>query len=108
MTGQISPDGPNIATASADKSVKLWSLNPELEFQKSVSLNIERKKELLVQEGHSGAIYSLAFQQDGSLLASGDLHGVGLIWDLRSGKNILQFPAHKKSIIAMQFLPNGF
>jgi U4/U6 small nuclear ribonucleoprotein PRP4 len=93
MSGKISPDGPNIATASADKSVKLWSLNPELEFQKSVSLtshedtvnsvefhpmgvhvasgshdktwrfwDIEKKKELLVQEGHSGAIYSLAFQ----------------------------------------------
>lgn len=42
------------------------------------------------------------------MLASGDLHGVGLVWDLRSGKNILQFQAHTKSIIATSFLPNGF
>ena len=52
---------------------------------------MEKKKEILVQEGHSGPIYTLAFQNDGSLLATGDLHGVGLVWDLRSGKNILQF-----------------
>ena len=92
QAGQISEDGPNIATASADSKVKLWSLNPEYEFQKSLDLgnhdsnvnsvefhpmgvhlasassdqtwrlwDIERKKELLVQEGHSGSIYSMAF-----------------------------------------------
>ena len=30
------------------------------------------------------------------------------MWDLRSGKNILQFPAHVKQIISVQFLPNGY
>jgi len=74
--------GVHVASGSHDKTWRLW--------------DIEHKKELLIQEGHSGEIYTLAFQQDGSLLASGDFHGVGLIWDLRSGKNILQFPAHKK------------
>jgi len=48
------------------------------------------------------------FHQDGSLLATGDLHGVGLIWDLRSGKNILAFNAHSKQMISMTFLPNGY
>jgi U4/U6 small nuclear ribonucleoprotein PRP4 len=33
---------------------------------------------------------------------------VGLVWDLRSGKNVLQFQAHSKSITASQFLPNGY
>ncbi len=31
MCGQISPDAPNLATASADCSVRLWSLNPDYE-----------------------------------------------------------------------------
>lgn len=30
------------------------------------------------------------------------------MWDLRSGKNILQFQAHHKSLISMQFLPSGY
>jgi len=92
MAGQIAEDGPNVATCSADKTVKLWSLNPEYEFQKSLDLvghedivnavefhpmgrhvasgshdktwrlwDIEKKKELLVQEGHSGPIYTMSF-----------------------------------------------
>jgi WD40 repeat protein len=32
MAGKIAADGPNLATASADKSIKLWSLNPDYEF----------------------------------------------------------------------------
>ena len=50
----------------------------------------------------------MSFHQDGSLLATGDLHGVGLIWDLRSGKNILAFPAHSKQLISIVFMPNGY
>ena len=32
MAGSIPPNAPNVATASADQTVKLWSLNPEFEF----------------------------------------------------------------------------
>lgn len=32
MAGKIDVEGPNLATASADRSVKLWSLNPDYEF----------------------------------------------------------------------------
>jgi len=54
-------------------------------------------------------VYPIAFHQDGSLLASGDLHGIGQLWDLRTGKNILNFTGHKgKQLTSMQFLPTGF
>lgn len=32
FTGDIPEDGPNVATSSADGTVRLWSLNPEYEF----------------------------------------------------------------------------
>lgn len=98
----------NVATASADKTIRLWSLSPQFEFQNSSILkghedtvnfvefhpmgshvassshdhswrlwDIETQKELLIQEGHAGAVYPLSFHQDGSLLASGDLQGIG-------------------------------
>lgn len=69
--------GVHVATGSADKTWRLW--------------DIEKKSQLLVQEGHSGPLYTMSFQKDGALLATGDLHGIGLIWDLRSGKNVLSF-----------------
>ncbi len=37
----------------------------------------------------SSQAYALAFQSDGALLASGDLGGIGRVWDLRSGKSIM-------------------
>lgn len=120
-------DGPNIATASADTRIRLWSLNPDYEFQKSLIFkghedranyvefhptgkyfassshdrtwrfwDIETKKELCCQEGHIAAVYPLSFQNDGALLASGDLNGVANVWDLRSGKLIVNFVAHRR------------
>lgn len=37
-TIHLPEDGPNIITASADNKVRLWSLNPDYEFQKSIIL----------------------------------------------------------------------
>jgi U4/U6 small nuclear ribonucleoprotein PRP4 len=63
----------------------------------------------LIQEGHSGPVYPLSFHKDGSLIASGDLHGIGQLWDLRTGKNILSFQGHQgNQLISMQFMPTGY
>jgi len=91
--------GPNIATASSDCTVKIWTCNDEWEEQKCVTFkghedrvnyvdfhpmgrviastshdktlrlwDIETKKELMIQEGHSNHVYPLSFQDDGALL----------------------------------------
>jgi U4/U6 small nuclear ribonucleoprotein PRP4 len=44
---EFHPMGRHIASGSHDKTWRLW--------------DIELKKELLVQEGHAGPIYTLAF-----------------------------------------------
>ena len=51
------PSGDYIASASFDTSWRLWDVNMQ--------------KELLLQEGHSKEVYSVEFQDDGALLASG-------------------------------------
>jgi len=135
----LSPNGPNIATASADFSIRLWSLNEELESQQWKLLgkheervncvafhplgnhlasssndktwrfwDIEKTKELLLQEGHEAYVHPLSFQCDGSLIATGDLNGIGKVWDLRTGKSILNLLGHVKRIISLSFLPNGY
>ena len=45
---------------------------------------------------------------DGSLLFTGDLGGLGALWDLRIGKCILHFAGHVKSILSADFSANGF
>ena len=53
------PSGRYIGTSSFDTTWRLW--------------DAETQKELLLQEGHSRQLYGLAFQSDGSLVATGYL-----------------------------------
>jgi U4/U6 small nuclear ribonucleoprotein PRP4 len=51
------PSGNYIGSASYDGTWRLW--------------DVEKKKEILLQEGHSKEVFALAFQDDGALAASG-------------------------------------
>jgi U4/U6 small nuclear ribonucleoprotein PRP4 len=88
------PMGKVIASASHDKTWRLW--------------DIETKRELLVQEGHIYPVYTISFQKDGALLATGDLSGIGLVWDLRTGKCILPLEGHVKQIRCLKFSNNCY
>jgi U4/U6 small nuclear ribonucleoprotein PRP4 len=51
------PSGDYVASASFDTTWRLW--------------DVATSKELLLQEGHSKEVYSVEFQDDGALIASG-------------------------------------
>ena len=57
------PMGQHFATASFDTTWRLW--------------DVESGVCLLEQEGHSRSVYTVAFQCDGSLAASGGLDAIG-------------------------------
>lgn len=89
--------GAHLASSSHDKTWRLWDL--------------ETQQCLLTQEGHAAEVYPISMHADGSLLVSGDLQGVGLLWDLRIGQNILQFTGgtHQgNKLTCLQFLPTGY
>lgn len=70
--------------------------------------DLEKQKELLLQEGHSMEVCSLAVHPDGSLVASGDAGGVVRIWDLRTGRSIMTLNNHLRRVLSMDFHPfNG-
>jgi hypothetical protein len=62
---------------------------------------------LLEQEGHSRAVYSIAFHPDGSLCGSGGFDAAARVWDCRTGRSVLTFQGHTYGVLTMAFSPNG-
>ncbi|ESQ39813.1 hypothetical protein EUTSA_v10000860mg [Eutrema salsugineum] len=131
----FSPVDDCLATASADRTAKLWKTDGTLvqtfeghldrlarvafhpsgkylgttSFDKTWRLwDVNTGAELLLQEGHSRSVYGIAFQQDGALAASSGLDSLARVWDLRTGRSILVFQGHIKPVLSVNFSPNGY
>lgn len=131
----FSPVNNCLATASADRTARLWNTDGTLlktfeghldrlariafhpsgkylgttSFDKTWRLwDVNTGAELLLQEGHSRSIYGIAFHHDGSLAASCGLDALARVWDLRSGRSILAFEGHVKPVLGVSFSPNGY
>jgi WD40 repeat protein len=63
----FSPDGKRLASASADKTVRVW--------------DADRGQEVLVLTGHTGLVTAVAFSPDGTRLASASVDKTVRIWD---------------------------
>ncbi|XP_076943798.1 uncharacterized protein LOC143614174 [Bidens hawaiensis] len=132
---KFSPTNDQIATASADRTARLWDTQGTLlktytghldrlarvafhpsgkylgttSFDKTWRLwDTETGDELLLQEGHSRSVYGLAFHPDDSLAASCGLDALARVWDLRSGRSILALEGHVKPVFGISFSPNGY
>jgi hypothetical protein len=65
----FSPDGSRIASASEDRSVKVW--------------DAATGEELLTLKGHDHGVFGVAFSPDGTRIASASLDGTVRVWDAR-------------------------
>ncbi|MGD1804953.1 eIF2A-related protein [Dapis sp. BLCC M126] len=87
------PEGNLIASASADKTIKLWSRDGKL--QKTLT-------------DHTNGVSRISFSSDGKYLASASDDQTVKIWDLQQlEKKPLSLKSHRKSVLTVDFSPNS-
>ncbi len=91
MSINFSPDGEQIATASKDKTVKLWSRNGQL---------------LHTLIGHRSWVNSVVFSPNGQVIVTSSDDGMMKLWD-NQGKLLKTIPAHQGYILSVSFSPDG-
>jgi WD40 repeat protein len=99
----ISPDGRTLASASDDKTVKLW--------------DVASRREVATLRGHRGRVLSVAFSPDGTLLATGSGDTTIKLWDVRTwreagtpkawGWSPSTLMGHTEQIQALAISPDG-
>ena len=89
----FSPDGQRLASASWDKTVKIW--------------DSATGTELFNLKGHADRVMSVAFSPDGQRLASASQDQTVKIWDSATGGELLALKGHTSWVWSVTFSPDG-
>ncbi|XP_021559814.1 notchless protein homolog 1 isoform X1 [Neomonachus schauinslandi] len=89
----FSPDSRIVASASFDKSVKLW--------------DGRTGRYLASLRGHVAAVYQIAWSADSRLLVSGSSDSTLKVWDVKAQKLATDLPGHADEVYAVDWSPDG-
>jgi len=89
----FSPDGRLIASASFDKSVKIW--------------DGKTGKFVTSLRGHVGSVYQVCWSSDNRLLVSGSKDSTVKIWDMKTKKLKIDLPGHADEVFSVDWSPDG-
>lgn len=89
----FSPDGICLASASADKTARIWEINTG--------------RTRLILKGHEQTLYTVAFSPDGTRVVTGSVDHNLKMWDARSGALTATLKGHKDKVYSAAFTPDG-
>jgi dipeptidyl aminopeptidase/acylaminoacyl peptidase len=89
----FSPDGQLVASASSDRTVRLWD----------AKTGAARR----TLEGHSDSVKAVAFSPDGQLVASASGDRTVRLWDAKTGAARRTFEGHFGRVNVVVFSPDG-
>ncbi|BDI15802.1 hypothetical protein ANSO36C_16040 [Nostoc cf. commune SO-36] len=89
----FSANGESLASASADRTIKLWSPHTG--------------QCLKTLHGNGSWVWAIAFSPDSNFLASGSYDHTIKIWDVPSGECLQTLQGHPGSVLAIAWSPDG-
>ncbi|KAL0489655.1 notchless-like protein [Acrasis kona] len=89
----FSPDGRMVASASFDKSIKVW--------------DARNGKFMMTLRGHVGPVYQVSWSGDSRLLVSGSKDSTAKVWDLSNGRLMCDLPGHYDEVFSVDWSPDG-
>jgi hypothetical protein len=94
----FSPDGRRLASASKDRTVKVW--------------DAATGQELLTLRGHTDGVTRVAFSPDSRRLASASGDSIEKdstvkVWDAATGQEVLNLKGHTGGVTSVAFSPDG-